>query len=755
MMQRLLTLVARHRHVAALLFLNVLMLGRVPVVGDIAALLFLFVLPGLVLTRAMGWRSDRLPAERLLHIVGTSIAVVLAAGLLANTALPLLGVAHPLARLPVLGVLDVLLLAGIAAAARWQPQVWTLQWRPRPGFPWRYGWLAIFPLLAAGGANTLNNGGSNWLVLVFIAGIVGYVLVLFVRKRELDDRLLLASLYAIGLGLLFMTSLRGWHITGYDIHQELQVFHLTQAPLRWSMAHLRDPYNACLSITMLPTMVAQLTHVRDEYIFKLLFQFIFALAPMAVYALARRFVTNKTAFLATFFFMAQVWFFQGMPALIRQEFGMLFFMLMLLTLFDERLRKSHRYQLAGLYGAAMVVSHYSTTYVAIALLMFVYGLNGASRLRNRWRAPAMRQRPVTLTITLPFIAFLVGGVLVWNLGVTKTSSGLTHFLDESSTNISQTFSGTTLTNALDQVVYPYPRKVNFGQYEQNTTAAFRRGYPGIHFYNQQQTMQANSQLHLVSFRDVRACLGGGVRALSGLGFKLLKMLINNVFILVGTVYLWWRWRKWQFETSEYMWLGVAGFVLLALMLLLPEALKEYNLERLYFQLNTVWAVGGVLGGLLIASFIRDMRWRYAWLAGAYCVQLLFYSGFIFNFTGGPALIAMNNYGEDYEKFYTHDAEVSAAAWLGANYHGAYIFTNSPGRNKLWAYGTIDNSRILTETLPSTIGQGAFVYETYLNTVGGKAMYTYNGDEYGYTYPQTFLDQHKDEVYSSGAARIYK
>ena len=76
-----------------------------------------------------------------------------------------------------------------------------------------------------------------------------------------------------------MTSLRGRYTTGHDVQHEYYVFELAHANWHWSIADLNDPYNACLSITILPVMLAGLLHVSDVMIYKLLFQLVFALGP--------------------------------------------------------------------------------------------------------------------------------------------------------------------------------------------------------------------------------------------------------------------------------------------------------------------------------------------------------------------------------------------------------------------------------------------------------------------------------------------
>ena len=76
----------------------------------------------------------------------------------------------------------------------------------------------------------------------------------------------------MSLALLLMTSLRGWYVTGHDVQTEYLVFELTKQLSRWKVSTFPDAYNACLSITILPTMILRWTRVGDPYVFKVLFQ---------------------------------------------------------------------------------------------------------------------------------------------------------------------------------------------------------------------------------------------------------------------------------------------------------------------------------------------------------------------------------------------------------------------------------------------------------------------------------------------------
>lgn len=740
-------------HIAALVSLNVLILLRVPFLSGLAGFIYLFLLPGFFLMESLRLEYE-LFWPRLLHVVALSVAFVLSGGLLTNTIVPLFGDSHPLAFGPVLFVFDLCLIAfGIfnyffrKATINFTYLSISLK-KLLPHIS-----LGLFPIVAVMGATILNNGGSYVLTLVMIESVVILVLWLFFTKRDISESFWQSSIYFIALSLLLMASMRGWHIIGFDSHQEFRVFQLTKNDLFWTMSHLQDAYNACLSITILPTIMSQFIHLPDEYIFKFLNQIVFALMPIGVYTFARNFGDKKIAFLAAFFFMAQPWFFFGMPTLNRQGFGSLFFILTLSVLFSETIQERHKYQLATLYGMAMVVSHYSTTYIAVMLFLLTYGMNKCLSVYFHFKKDITREKSMTKYLSLRFILIIICSVFVWNTLITHTSNNFVEFLDHSSSNIGNVFSGDALTNSINQLLYPYPLRIDLVTYLKNTAVQFRENRFWLHYYSDQSL--ASQVIRPTSFQFVAPHFGLVINSLSATTFKLLKILVNNVFILVGLFAMLYYWIFRKFKSSEMIFFSLAGFILLALLLIIPGALREYNLERLYFQLLIGWSFVGVYGGVFILGFIKDVQYKYRILACIYCLLLLFFSGVIFNFTGGPAFIAVNNYGEDYEKNYTHDAEVASAKWLGEQHGKSLIYTSSPGVNKLAAFGNVNKENLVSDTLPTLVSKESYVYLTYMNTVGDKATANYNGDEYPYVYPTEFMDQNKDEIYSNGISKVYK
>ncbi|HVZ10878.1 MAG TPA: DUF2206 domain-containing protein [Candidatus Paceibacterota bacterium] len=741
--------------IGVILLFGLLIFSRIPIISGVAGFIFLFFIPGLLLLRAFQYQLKEF-WMRIVHIVSFSICFLLLGGLVINTSKPLFGVDYPLEIHFVLPILAIFLI-GIAIFNYFKCPVGVIKFSIPvfKNFLSHFG-LIIFPLLSIVGANVLNNGGSNYITMFLLGSIVAYVICLFTIKKNISTSRWASSIYFISLALLFMTSMRGWHITGYDIHQEFEVFQLTKNAMYWSMAHFQDPYNACLSITILPTIASQFIRIGDEYIYKFLFQVIFALMPVVVYFLFEYLSEKKFAFLGTLFFIGQVSFFQGMPSLIRQEFAMLLFGIIILSLFNQSLIKTNRFAILSFLGIGMVLSHYSTSYIAILIFGLAYLLNKISFWVTRWSRIKKLVPDVVFssTISFFFIIFLVCSVLVWNTFITHTSNNFTNFIDQSSSNVSKIFTSDIITGAIDQTLYANSASVDLPTYITQATEYFKKKEPSLRYYNDQEiSVQVISS---AVFKQIPPLLGVKVKSFILLTFKYTKITLNNIFVVAGVLLLVYGWYRGKFKLSEFIWLSFSGFILLALFLLIPQALDQYNLERLYFQLLIFWGICGVYGGFSLIKTIKSKRASMFILACLYCIQFLFYSGFVFNITGGFPSIGLNNYGEDYDKFYTSTPEVAASLWFKNIYdNNSLIFTSNPGYHQLTAFSFISKGKIITETLPSIISKDSYVYLSYLNTLSGKGMYDNNGSEYAYTYPSKFLEANKNKIYDNKTAQIFK
>ena len=196
------------------------------------------------------------------------------------------------------------------------------------------------------------------------------------------------------------------------------------------MSNFHDAYNACLSITILPTEIVRLTNVAAPYVYKVFFQIIFGLCPVIVYALSRRCWSRFISILAAIYFASFPTFINDMPFLNRQEVGMLFAGVAILAITSTLWRRRDR--LIVMFGAAigLDLSHYSTMYIFVATVLMAWIASLVLRIfRLRWPASQQRLRDNAPTTALTLLRIgpvmaLVAILVLWQGVITQTAGNV-------------------------------------------------------------------------------------------------------------------------------------------------------------------------------------------------------------------------------------------------------------------------------------------------------------------------------------------
>ncbi|HEY5138975.1 MAG TPA: DUF2206 domain-containing protein, partial [Methylococcales bacterium] len=307
------------------------------------------------------------------------------------------------------------------------------------------------PILAAAGAVILTNGGTNAVAMAVLALIAALTMLAVSGKIKLDTSTFAILLYGITVAILLMTSMRGYYLTGHDVQLEYQVFSLTNRLKFWDMNNFEDAYNACLSITILPTYLQSILHVQDFYIYKFFFQFINGLLAIVIFYLARHFSTDKVAFLSALLYVTFPTFIVDMAMLNRQGMALLFFgALFFVLLTNEYFSGAKRSFLLVLFGTGMILSHYSTSYIAIAiiaggyiitaLMRFFFSIKRLQRFSYLGIAAKNAKRSGRKELLqLPIALILVIVLLVWTGPVTETSQNLANTLSKIAVSLKNPF----------------------------------------------------------------------------------------------------------------------------------------------------------------------------------------------------------------------------------------------------------------------------------------------------------------------------
>ncbi|HEX3082863.1 MAG TPA: hypothetical protein VHQ86_06500, partial [Candidatus Saccharimonadia bacterium] len=203
----------------------VLLIPHTTVPKAVLALLWMFLMPGWLVSRIIRLRTTNV-WESLGFSIGFSLLTVLLSALLMNALLPLVGNVQPLGTNSLVLGFDAVWLALMAIAWR-RNQGTPLELRPnRPRLRESIYSLAGLPIVALSimGAVSLNNGGTNAFTYIMLILSAIYLVGLLRWRNQLRESTILIGIYSVGLALLLMTSLRGWYITGHDVQREFQVF---------------------------------------------------------------------------------------------------------------------------------------------------------------------------------------------------------------------------------------------------------------------------------------------------------------------------------------------------------------------------------------------------------------------------------------------------------------------------------------------------------------------------------------------------
>jgi uncharacterized membrane protein len=528
---------------------------------------------------------------------------------------------------------------------------------------------------------------------------------------------------------------------GFDISSEYHALQQTILSGIWHTSHVGDAYGAMLSVTVLPTELHALSGISGLLVFKVLYPAIWALFPVMVFHLASRVMHNRWAFAAAAIAIAQQPLFQQMPGLARQEIALVLFAVLIAAVLDGGMRRWSQLGLVAVLSVGMAVSHYSTTYFAIAM----FGV----ALVLQFFVSFFRRMPRFSPPLVVAVAVVAAGAVIWYGLVTKSAANLSDFISAAK---GQGFEllpsgGNLLARYLQAGL---PPTISAAAYAAQAHAYYVAHVPYVHplpnaaraIYALRGSPSANP--------PARWRLGVSVSSEAQL---LIEQLVNLV-AAVSALYLALS-RKSSVRTRQIALLGLGTLVILAALRLSGTAAAAYNPERAFVQALVVLATGlGVAFQILAGS--GRVRQLVALLVTAMAVGILIAnsSGLIGAAFGGGTDTNLANSGADYNEFDMTVPELAAASWLGKE---------AQPRQIIYAdrYATLRLSAImgnrpgmLSDITPLTLNSQAWIYASRANVTDRGAISYFNDQYAAYTFPFPFLNANYDLTYTNGTSEVY-
>lgn len=714
-------------------------------------LLFLCIalLPGVVLLRIMRI-TIRSNSMQLLYAFALSLLVLMLSGVIANTVLPIFSNLRPLDIWGVFGAWNIITLGLIICSSLTNHTVLHIQ-KLRANSLSKQAWVllplsSILPVCATLGAWRLNNGSDGLVALLTLCFAAALIVYACLARHKLPDGVLTWFIFMLGLSILLMSSMRGWDMVGHDIEREFRVFTLTAQQQRWDMSLYRDPYNACLSITILPQMLSVMLGISGLVVFKLLLQFAFAACVAVIYTLLRQYTTKLGALAGSLLFLCYPTFINDAAMLTRQGVAYLFFALAILVISNKVQRWRYK-SLFLLCGVGAILSHYSTAYMFVSL----FALAVASKYVAQWwhaRKFGVQKVSREKTVLSPlFAAALFLMTFIWYAQITSTSSGLFTTLQESLKNIPSLFSDEGKSSDISGVLFSgaktqadlYEEYLQGAKSDQNITDVV----PGL----TEDVMPPTPLGKQLQEWGINLSLTSTLRQ------HFAKIL--QVLAVAGVAYAAWRFIKHKPHAQglDFTCLSIASIVVLALMVALPVLSVSYGILRA-FQQTLIFLILPIV--LLLIRIIQPLPRHLMSHVTIASVTLLFllFTGVTAQAIGGTSPpLTLTNHGLYYGLYYAPAPDRASFNWM-EHHIPAYSDVRAANVNRAF----MNNPQYpfgRTGILPTQTTKNSHVYLDHAQ-VRDEKLYTYfESSPLTLTFPTQYYDVTKNQIYSTATTRVYK
>ena len=691
--------------ISILTITDLAILLNISFVRQIFGFLFLTILPGLLILRILKLKIDF--TEKFVLSVGLSISFLMFFGLLLNNSLLSLGYKSPLSTVSLLLSFNIAAIALTFVAYRTNREiVFSL-----PNLNLSIAEKAflivpvLFPALSIFGMHVMKTTDNNIILMFLLFLIPIYVIFICFFNQKFPKRLYPVVIFLISISVILMIALRSDHLIGVDAHTEYYFFQTTLNNMHWSIFG-HSPLDACLSISLLPTIYQLFLNVNSEYLFNVLYVILFSLVPLIVFVISKKYIGDFYGFFASILFISQARFIIYAIEGVRTHVAILFFAFAMMMLFNDKIDPLKKRILFIVFMASCMVSHYSTTYVFFGILLGAFV--GMEILSKKYTF----KKVISLTLVLLFF----GMIFFWYSQVTETAfnSGVV-FIENTLSNLNKFFIEETRGQA----------QALLGE------GIWQKGIP--------------HKIEFVFTWLTLAFIGIGILTL----IRRYKEMSFPELNFKKPEFL-----KDKFEVGYFM-IALACSGLLVAMVALPYVAVGYSMDRLYGVAISILGVFFVIGGIMLSRY-TGVR-AYLIILLVLIPYFLSVSGVTYQMFGYQRTIILNSEGEQYDLYYVHDQESCSAKWLGnyAEQENIRIYTDWYGERRLVSQAGFLPYTINRQTLADErdIEIEGYIYLRYYNVVDGKLLDKQFEEHDMAQYETKFAG--KNNIYNNGGAEVWK
>jgi uncharacterized membrane protein len=339
--------------------------------GVISCFYYLFI-PGSLIIRILNLNKLNI-VERISLKVGISIATLMIMGFILNISLIQIGIENPISKLNLLISFSLLIiflciLCYLKADKNFESSIKFSKIIGNMLINYKINFVILLIIMSIIGTFILNYYHTNYLLILLILFIC--LIYILIALDKIENQYYPIIIFSVSLALLFHNTLISSSIWGGDIQFEYSLANLVLQSGFWDYT-LPSHYNGMLSVVMLAPILSIMGDIDLNWVFKIIYPFIFALVPVILYNIFIKQTTSKISVLSSLFFVSLSSFFFILPQIGRQMVAELFFSLLILLIISKNLNGKIKSFFLIYFGLALVISHYALSYLFIFYLVIM------------------------------------------------------------------------------------------------------------------------------------------------------------------------------------------------------------------------------------------------------------------------------------------------------------------------------------------------------------------------------------------------
>lgn len=619
-----------------LLFItDIVIILDIPGLREIIPAIYFSVVPGLLIIIIMNLNKLEF-VVKFLYAIGLSLFLIIFIGLGLNYLHPF--ISKPLSLFPLLIAFNIITIILAFIAYRKNLEAFEIQrifnfsidTQDKLISPMIFS--IIFPFLAFFGTYLMNVFHNNSVLLLLLFLVPIYFVVIIGLRNKISNSTYPFAILMVSLSLFLMHGLTSNYLIGRDNHLEFFYFQYTLHNYHLDTTIFNTPLNYCLSVNILPTIYSVLTSIKGIYVFNIVFGFIGSIIPLIIYFISKKIVGNKYALFVALLVLFQMNFIE-LLSLIRQEFALIFFFLAVLVLFDTAdLSNRNRKILFTIFMLSVIVSHYSTAFIGLAMTIPILLIPFIKKLLFEKKIKLKNFDTLTFLGVFSYIWYFIVANAQSRTAIRalkiSTGSKTNNSTINNATNTTNTTNLTNATNATKDVV------VNTR--ENTIPAVFGIGVDSI---PQMISVLVNDAIFLTIGVGLLAALWEYFASFAG--YKKYKKKIPFEFVVGSMI----------------------SAVLLGLFIVIPFFSKAYGAHRIFLTSLVFLGPMFVIGVLKIAKTIRKPKLDIVLLT--IFIISLFTVSIHFNYlaSGIPSSIYYDENSNARSEAFIYDQDIAGAKFL--------------------------------------------------------------------------------------------